>query len=143
MIRLRNILLELVALTAFVACGGEKDEMPVDITGDWNLVNIQTKSATLGGQTVDVYILFSSDKSFTLYQMIGQGRYHKYSGTWSMTGATLTGKYSDGKQWGSSYEVELSSSDSQMTLTSASGEVDTYKKASIPSDVVENSLISK
>lgn len=30
-----------------------------------------------------------------------------------------------------------------MTLTSASGEVDTYKKASIPSDVVENSLISK
>ena len=139
MIRLRNILLELVALTAFVACGGEKDEMPIDITGDWNLVNIQTKSATLGGQTVDVYILFSSDKSFTLYQMIGQGRYHKYSGTWSMTGATLTGKYSDGKQWGSSYEVERLSS-GEITLTSASGEVDTYRKATIPSSVIDNAI---
>lgn len=140
MIRLRNILLAFVALTAFAACGGSKDEMPVDITGEWNLVNVQTKSATLGGQTVDVYVSFLRDKSFTMYQMLGQGRYHKYSGTWALSGTTLTGKYSDGKQWGSSYEVERLSSGNEITLTSPSGEVDTYRKASIPSSVTDNAI---
>ena len=52
----------------------------------------------------------------------------------------LSGKYSDGKQWGSSYEVELSSSDTRLTLTSDSGEVDTYQKASIPTDVTGNAI---
>ena len=140
MIGFKNMIVALAALVAFTACGGSKEEQPVDITGEWNLVNVQTKSATLGGQTVDVYISFSSDRSFTMYQMIGAGRYHKYSGTYLLDGTTLSGKYSDGKQWGSSYEVELSSSDSQLILTSGSGEVDTYKKASIPSDVIDNAI---
>lgn len=140
MIGFKNMIVALAALVALTACGGSKEEKPLDITGEWNLVNVQTKAATLGGQTVDVYISFSSDKSFTMYQMIGAGRYHKYSGTYLLDGTTLSGKYSDGKQWGSSYEVELSSSDSQLTLTSGSGEVDTYKKASIPSDVIDNAI---
>lgn len=140
MIRLKNMIVALAALVVFTACGGSKEDMPVDITGEWNLVNVQTKSATLGGQTVDVYISFSSDKSFTMYQMIGAGRYHKYSGTYLLDGTTLSGKYSDGKQWGSSYEVELSSSNSQLTLTSGSGEVDTYKKTTIPSDVTDTAI---
>ena len=140
MIGFKNMIVALAALVVLTACGGSKEEKPLDITGEWNLVNVQTKAATLGGQTVDVYISFSSDKSFTMYQMIGAGRYHKYSGTYLLDGTTLSGKYSDGKQWGSSYEVELSSSDSQLTLTSGSGEVDTYKKASIPSDVIDNAI---
>ncbi len=140
MIRLKNMIVALAALVALTACGGGKDDMPVDITGEWNLVNVQTKAATLGGQTVDVYISFSGDKSFTMYQMIGTGRYRKYSGTWALSGTTLTGKYSDGKQWGSSYEVELASSNSQLTLTSESGEVDTYKKSSIPADVADTAI---
>ena len=140
MIRVKNMMIALAALVAITACGGNKDEKPLDITGEWNLVNVQTKAATLGGQTVDVYISFSSGKSFTMYQMLGAGRYHKYSGTYILDGTTLSGKYSDGKQWGSSYEVELSSSDTQLTLTSASGEVDTYKKTSIPSDVTDTAI---
>ena len=138
MIRLKNMIVALAALVVFTACGGSKEDMPVDITGEWNLVNVQTKSATLGGQTVDVYISFSSDKSFTMYQMIGAGRYHKYSGTYLLDGTALSGKYSDGKQWGSSYVVEISGS--QLTLTSASGEVDTYKKVTIPSEVIDTAI---
>ncbi len=140
MIGLKNMLLALTGLVVFAACGGSKEEKPLDITGEWNLVNVQTRSATLGDQTVDVYISFSVDKSFTMYQMIGTGRYRKYSGTWILSGTTLSGKYSDGKQWGSSYEVELSSSDTRLTLTSDSGEVDTYQKASIPTDVTGKAI---
>lgn len=86
MIRLKNVFIALAALATLAACGGGKDEKPLDITGEWNLVSIQTKSATLGGQTVDVYILFASDRSFTMYQKIGAGRYYKYSGTYVLDG---------------------------------------------------------
>lgn len=140
MIGFKNMMAALAVLAAFTACGGSKEEKPLDITGEWNLVNVQTKSATLGDQAVDVYISFSEDKSFTMYQMIGTGRYRKYSGTWILSGTTLSGKYSDGKPWGSSYEVELSSSGTRLTLTSDSGEVDTYQKASIPTDVTGNAI---
>ncbi len=140
MIGFKNMMAALAVLAAFTACGGSKEDKPLDITGEWNLVDVQTKSAMLGDQTVDVYISFSGDKTFTMYQMIGTGRYRKYSGTWTLTETTLTGKYSDGKQWGSSYEVEMSSADSRLTLTSDSGEVDTYQKASIPSSVTDTAI---
>ena len=140
MIGLQKLIIAIFSLTMLMSCGGGKEEKLLDITGEWNLVNVQTKAATLGGQTVDVYISFSSDKSFTMYQMLGTGRYHKYSGTYILDGTTLSEKYSDGKQWGSAYEVELSSSDTQLTLTSTSGEVDTYKKTSIPSDVTDAAI---
>ncbi len=140
MIGFKNMMAALAVLAAFTACGGSKDEKPLDITGEWNLVSVRTKSATFGDQTVDVYISFSGDKTFTMYQMIGTGRYRKYSGTWILTETTLTGKYSDGKQWGASYEVEMSSADSRLTLTSDSGEVDTYQKVSIPSSVTDTAI---
>ncbi len=140
MIGFKNMMVAIAVLVAFTACGGDKDEKPLDITGEWNLVDVRTKSATLGDQTVDVYLSFSGDKTFTMYQMIGTGRYRKYSGTWNLTGATLAGQYSDGKQWGTSYEVELSSSDTRMTLTSAAGEVDTYQKTAIPTGVVDDAI---
>ncbi len=140
MIGFKNVMAALAVLVAFTACGGSKEEKPLDITGEWNLVNVQTKSATYGDQTVDVYISFSGDKSFTMYQMIGTGRYRRYSGSWLLSGTVLTGQYSDGRQWGSSYEVEISSADSRLTLTSDSGEVDTYQKASIPSTVTDTAI---
>lgn len=140
MIGFKNMIAALAALVAFTACGGSKEEKPLDITGEWNLVNVQTRSATFGDQTVDVYISFSGDRSFTIYQMIGTGRYRRYSGTWLLSGTALTGQYSDGSHWGSSYEVELSSAGSRLTLTSDSGEVDTYQKASIPADVAANAV---
>ena len=137
MIKLKNIVLAFAVLAAAVS-RGKKAEKPLDITGEWNLTRVETKATTIGDQTVDVYVSFASDKSFEIYQMLGTGRYRKFSGTWTLTEKTLDGKYSDGTQWGSSYEVEISAD--VMTLSSASGEVSTYKKSSIP-DFVKNEAI--
>ena len=136
MIRIKNIVLAFAVLLAFTGCG--KKEKPLDITGEWNLTRIETKAATIGDQSVDVYVSFASDNSFEIYQMLGSGRYRKFSGTWTLTNKTLDGKYSDGKPWGSSYEVELT--DDLMILSSSFGEESTYKKSSIPNSVKSEAI---
>lgn len=125
------IALCVATLLSLAAC--KKSEKPLDITGEWNLTKVETKSATIGSEKVDVYISFMADKTFTMYQMIGAGRYKMFSGTWSLSGTTLSGKYSGGVSWDSSYEVALSGS--TMTLTSGS-EIDTFTKTTIPDQVI-------
>jgi len=103
-------------------------------TGEWQLSSISVKSVSYAGQAIDIYVSFVSDGNFELYQKIGQGRFRKYTGTWSLSGTTLSGVYSSGKEWGSSYEVSVD--DETMTLTSAvAEEVSVYKKSSIPESV--------
>lgn len=131
------------ALLLLVSCGG-KDEPAKNesgITGEWNLVGIEAKSATLGSETVDVYLSFASDNSFTMYQMVGTGRYRLYKGTYSYSNGNLSGKYDDGISWATSYTVEFNADGSVMYLTGVSGqERDTYRRGSIPSSVIENAI---
>lgn len=142
MMKLMNrIMVVVMMLSAILACSGSKDEKPLDITGEWNLIDVTMRSATLGGQTVDVYVSFSDDRTFTIYQMIGEGRYRKYTGSWTIVGNTLDGKYSDGKKWGATYDVELTSSGSRMILSTSSGEIDIYQKVSIPTEIIDNAIL--
>lgn len=131
-------------LLGLVACGGNSKDNPEtpaftkeNLVGVWELTSVATK-ATVGSETVSVYIDFASSGSFTLYQKIGQGRYTKFEGTYSVsTEGKLSGKYSGGASWGP-YEGAISGS--TLTLTSAKGgEVDSYKKVSeIPAAVLSN-----
>lgn len=112
--RLINIFL-IGAIMLASSCGGNgntgKEDKALDITGTWELINIEiTKAAQLGSETIDVTITFNSDKTFSLSQILGAGRAQEYSGTWQLTEKTLTGKYSNGKAWGSSYEVSVENS---------------------------------
>lgn len=94
-------------------CKKDKNE-PLDISGRWELVDIKTKAAQLGDQTVEVSITFNTDNTYDLSQKIGSGRPREFSGTWTLTGTTLNGDYSDGKKWGASYDVSVDAN--QMTL---------------------------
>ena len=129
-------ILAFVALMAgllFTGCTEKED--PLNIVGTWNLKTVQTKAATMGGQSVDVYIVFNEDNTFALYQKVGAaGRFSSYSGTWTLLESTLTGKYSDGKSWGSQYEVSQNEDRSTLTLSSA-GEDYSYAKATLPAEL--------
>lgn len=116
-----------------VGCGngngeGGKENQPLDITGTWELTGIEvTKSAQLGDETIEVVITFNADKTFTLSQIIGDGRAKDFSGTWALTETTLTGKYENGKAWGSSYQVSVDNA--VLTMIPESGaEKYTYRK---------------
>lgn len=112
----------------FAGCGGEKESKALDITGTWELSNIEvTKAAQLGDETIQVTITFNADKTFSLSQILGEGRAKEFSGTWNLTETTLTGKYSNGKNWGSSYQVSLE--DSRLTMVPETGaEIYVYTK---------------
>lgn len=123
----------LIAGLLFTGCKEKED--PLNIIGTWNLKTVQTKAATMGGQSVDVYIVFNEDNTFALYQKVGAaGRFSSYSGTWNLLESTLTGKYSDGKSWGSQYEVSQNEDRSTLTLSSA-GEDYSYAKATLPAEL--------
>ena len=84
----------------------------------------------------EIYVTFTAEKTFNLYQQIGEGAYRLYNGTWSLDGSTLSGKYNDGTSWATSYEV-ASADDNTFTLT-AEGVSETYGRVSggIPEEVL-------
>lgn len=100
----------IAAALALSVSGCEKDNKKtqnVDIVGKWELVDMQTKSVQIGGYEVSVFLDFRSDKTFSLSQILGDGRAREFSGTWSLTGNALSGKYSDGTSWGAGYKVKI------------------------------------
>lgn len=108
--------------------GGGKDDKPLDITGTWELTGIEiTKAAQLGDATIEVEITFNADKTFSMSQILGEGRAQEFSGTWNLTETVLTGKYSNGKAWGSSYDVAVEGSTLTMT-PETKAEIYTYRK---------------
>ena len=129
----------LATVLATISCKKEKKATKTPaIVGEWQITDIITKSAEFAGQTVNIYLSFAKDKSFEMYQMIGQGRYRKFSGSWKLSGKNLSGSYSSGKAWGSSYIVSVS--EDLLTLTATEGgEVDTYEKTVIPKEIKEES----
>ena len=121
-------------------CPDDPKDDPLNIVGEWQLSQITTK-ATIGGQTVDVYIAFNEGGSFEMYQMLGTGRYRKFEGTWTLLEKVLSGSYTGGGTWASSYNVEMDEGRTTLTLTFLDGsETDTYRKQAIPEDVKNSAL---
>ena len=98
------------------------------LAGDWHC----TSSAI----DAEIYVTFTAEKTFILYQQIGEGSYRVYNGTWSIDGTTLRGQYNDGSSWATSYEV-ASTDDNTLSLT-AEGITETYSRVSggIPEEVL-------
>ena len=108
----------MTAVLAIVTACGEKPAQTVTpkIVGSWELTDIQyTKAAQIGGETVEVRLVFDADGSFSMSQMLGEGRPTEYSGNWTLDGDVLSGNYSDGKPWGSSYIVAVEETSMSMT----------------------------
>lgn len=136
------MLATLSCLAVLTGCVKDPEEQnkpaEADIIGIWELSSVATK-ASVGSVTVNVYLEFETGVSFTLYQKIGDGRYTKFTGSYSLDKNTcsLSGSYADGAAWGP-YAVEQEGT--MLKLTSPGGkEVDTYKKIDIlPSSVTDN-----
>lgn len=114
------------AVAAFTACTHEKDEVSSILVGEWNYTEGET----------EVYIAFSADNKFDLYQKWGAEyiRYY-YTGTYEFDGKVLKGMYTGYIPFAHDYNV--SRSGNKLTLTSVS-EPDysvTYVKKSIPEEV--------
>lgn len=114
-----------------VSCDDMKKGMQVtDIIGEWELVDLQTRSITIGDQTIETFITFREDNTFGLSQMIGSGRFHDFEGTWTLDGDILNGVYSDGASWAYPYQISIEDGMLHMTPQYGDGyqggQVETY-----------------
>lgn len=88
-----------MALFAVAACSDPEAEKLEKIVGEWHY------SGTESGTGVDVYIGFSQDYTFELYQKIGEGPHYLYKGKYKFDGEVLSGTYSDYTPWAHDYKV--------------------------------------
>lgn len=133
--KLKMMILLAVSLI-MASCGGEKQPKVLDITGQWELADIvDTKSVQIGSEKIEIYIDFKEDNTFSLWQKLGEGRHKKYEGTWTLTETVLTGKYSDGKAWGASYEVSREEGTLTMSEQKAGMQTYIYNSCTIPSSL--------
>ena len=130
----------LLCLLATACPEVEPEEEKLDVTGQWQLNRIDTK-VQVGDQTVEVYVAFNGDGTFELFQMLGTGRYRRYTGNWTLNDKLLDGSYTGGESWASSYEISMDANRSQLVMTATNGgDVLTYRKQTIPDDVRNNAL---
>ena len=129
-----------VAAAFAVACGSKEDKA-AGVEGEWELVDVEfaTKSAVVGSETVSVYVNFDAKGTFVMYQKLGEGRFRKFSGTWSCSNGILNGTYSDGKNWGCPYKVSRDGDTLVMVSFPDGKDSYTYSKCAIPEEVKKNS----
>lgn len=143
---MRNIFISLMfaAVIAFASACGNKDngpEVSKEFVAEWHLIEMSGADAK---SLPEVYIDFKQDLKFELYQKIGEGRFRRYGGTYALTGSVLSGKYSDGKDWGSSYAVSFDGSNLVLKAQNGSEEVCTYEKKSLSqSDKDQAEVVTK
>lgn len=139
--RLMTICLATVLLSCLSSC--RKDSKPEEvfsITGDWNITSVTTKSAVIGSQTVDVYLRFSEDGTFSMYQKTGSARYECFTGTWTLDSRVLGGKYSDGTPWAARYNVSREGRTMTLESITTPVEVSVYTETSIPQNVISDAI---
>lgn len=127
--RILNFALVLAAALLFLAGCHEKDEVLHRIVGEWKYADEES------GNDIDVRVAFYVDKTFDLYQKVGEGAHRYYKGTYNVDKTRVSGEYSDGTPWASEYEVTFVNGDMIMKSTSSEGYSITYKKERIPDEV--------
>ncbi|MGM9735164.1 MAG: lipocalin family protein [Candidatus Cryptobacteroides sp.] len=112
----KYILIIATALAIATGCNKEPEKNTPKIAGSWELTDIQyTKAAQIGEYTIEVTLDFNADGTFSMSQILGDGRAAQYDGNWTLVDDILAGTYSDGKPWGASYKVSVDETTLSMT----------------------------
>ena len=135
---MKRILYIISALLLLVSCGekeGGKDKVSLEkkLCAQWHSTQLPVDG--------EIYLNFVEDKTFELFQQIGEGKYRLYRGTWNLEGNLLTGKYNDGEDWSAAYTIEITDQTLSMTSSNTAAEVSVYTKAEIPAEVKEDCVV--
>ena len=124
----RIIYIAIVALTAFVGCQKENKPGLADlICGEWRGSELSVEAG--------IYLNFTSDGTFELYQKLEGDDFELKKGSWSLSGDIISGKYSDGEPWATSYKVSVNGDVMTMVSQDGSAETNVYEKCEIPENL--------
>ncbi len=113
----------------------ENKTLAEQIPGEWHCTPVNIEA--------DIYVSFTEDGKFELYQQITEGAYRLYRGTWHADEETetISGKYNDGEAWGSSYTVDMRDDSNTMTFTDSALIKYVYSRQEIPASVKDNCAV--
>ena len=131
---MKRILYIFCALLLIASCGeknGGKTELTLEqkLCAEWHSTFLPVAG--------DIYISFASDKTFELYQQIGEGAHRLYRGTWNLEENLLTGKYNDGEEWAAAYNITINDKELTMTSVNDAAEESVFAMEEIPEEVVQ------
>lgn len=141
--KLYNIAIVLAALSAALSCHKETtpDSVASDLVGEWHLTETETEGIVIDPLT-DVYLTICVDCTFEIYQKSGdQSRYTKFTGTCKSVKDILSGTYSSGTEWGTSYIFDVSG-DTLTLITEDGMEIQTWTKESLDQAAKDEADIS-
>ena len=101
----------------------------VEVTGTWHMASYCDSPAN-----IDLYIVFTEDMKFTMYQRSATTTYNTFSGSYTIDSQTavITGEYNDGTAWANSYKISYSGDNLVLTNTANSTEISVYEPAKVP-----------
>lgn len=111
--------------------GGNDEDDEICLTRCWHL-----KSFCGVSVDADIYIDLEEDGTFAIYQRTEELTYTVFNGTYvaDEENSVLSGVYSDGTSWLSSYNyvVDIEAKELVLTNTSNSSEVSVYESSKVP-----------
>lgn len=125
----RELKMGVVAVLAFLmaGCGGnDKKEDAINYDG-W-MLSTWNGGTELSGK---VFLQLNGDMTFVLYQCIDTPGYQKLTGTYSIDGQVISGVYSSGIPWESSYVIEKQTK-TELQLRSEKEIVSLYTAVEVP-----------
>ena len=119
------------------SCQKDSDALTAKLAADWHY------TAQENGVAEEVWISFTADGTFEMFQKIGDGPYWYTKGEYALDSKTkvLSGIYSDRYPWKYSYKVSISDKTLEMAAVELEGYKLTYAKETIPAQVREKSLL--
>lgn len=127
---MKKIIYMFLAAAMFVLAGcKEKDEVQHNIVGEWYFSDQES------GQDIEIFVAFNIDRTFDLYQKIGEGYPRHLTGTYEVDRTLVSGMYSDRTPWASDYNVSFVDGNMIMTSTTVEGYSVRYLKKRIPDEI--------
>ncbi len=135
---MKRTIYTILAAILLTATGCEKtaDRLIDKIVGEWHY------TAQESGITEDVWLSFSTDGTFEMYQKVGEGAHWYAAGEYSIDTdeGTLSGVYSDRYPWKYDYRISFEGNTLVMTAVQLETYSVTYVRESIPDAVRDRSL---
>lgn len=118
------------------SCQKDSDALTAKLAADWHY------TAQENGVTEEVWISFTADGTFEMFQKIGDGPYWYTSGEfeYDVDSKVLSGIYSDRYPWKYTYAITLTDKTLQMAAVELASHSVTYTREFIPAQVREKSL---
>ena len=98
-----------------------------DIAGDWHLTQWRGSEPSF-----DVYLSITDNGVVSLFQRLTTHEWQTFFSAVGYENGVISGEYTDGVKWGSSYYVEVNGDSMTWTSTTDNSDISVYTRCTLP-----------